>query len=91
MSARPAPPRRSLFRSSLIISGLSVGVSVMGFANQLLVAHFFGAGPRLDAYFVAVSVPLLLIGVVNGMFAFWLVPQLVRARAGASAAYFAHR
>ncbi len=75
------PPRRSLLRSSVIISGLSVGVSLMGFANQLLVAHFFGAGARLDAYFVGVSLPLLLIGLVNGMFAFWLVPQLVRARA----------
>jgi len=75
-------PRRSLFRSSVIISGLSVGVSLAGFANQLLVAHYFGAGARLDAYFVGVSLPLLLIGLVNGMFAFWLVPQLVRERAG---------
>ncbi len=81
MTQTPAP-RRSLFRSSVIISGLSVGVSLAGFANQVLVAHFFGAGTRLDAYFVGVSLPLLLIGLVNGMFAFWLVPQLVRERAG---------
>lgn len=82
-----AAPRRSLLRSSVIISGLSVGVSLLGFANQVLVAHFFGAGARLDAYFVAVSLPLLLIGLVNGMFAFWLVPQLVQARAGAPEQY----
>ena len=82
-----AAPRRSLLRSSVIISGLAAGVSVLGFANQLLVAHYFGAGPELDAYFVGVSLPLLLIGLVNGMFAFWLVPQLVRARAGAAEGY----
>ncbi|MCC7361492.1 MAG: hypothetical protein IT317_18540 [Anaerolineales bacterium] len=80
-------PRRSLLRSSVIISGLAAGVSALGFANQLLVAHFFGAGPELDAYFVGVSLPLLLISLVNGMFAYWLVPQLVRERAGAAQAY----
>ncbi len=59
----------SLFRSSFVITSLSlIGIS-LGLATQIALASWFGAGTELDAYFAASSVPnlaaLILIGSLN--------------------------
>ena len=52
---------RSFFRATAILLGLGVVLKAVGAVQQALLAALFGAGPELDAYFVAVALPNLLI------------------------------
>jgi peptidoglycan biosynthesis protein MviN/MurJ (putative lipid II flippase) len=59
---------------------LALLVSAISFFNQLVIAHQFGAGHALDLYLVAISLPFLSIGLFGGLFAYGMVPELVRAQ-----------
>lgn len=69
-----------MLRSSAIISLLSLLSSLVNFVNQVLIAKMFGASIHLDAYLIAVSLPLLMSGIISGLFAYSVVPILVRRR-----------
>lgn len=66
-----------LLESSILISVLSVGVSLMGFLNQLVIARIFGTTPQLEAYLVGVSLPTLAMGMISGLCSYSLIPILV--------------
>ncbi len=70
----------SLQRSSIQVSLASLGVYVVSFINQLLIARVFGAGPRLDAYLAASNVPLAVNNLVGALFVFAVVPQIVHGQ-----------
>lgn len=76
-----------MLRLSLIISVLSLSTSLVSFLNQLLIARFFGAGPQLDRYLIAVSVPTMATGAAAGLFAYAIVPVFVRRRIEDPAGY----
>ncbi|MEO1432503.1 MAG: lipid II flippase MurJ [Cyanobacteria bacterium J06633_8] len=69
-----------MLRSSAIISLISLLSSLVSFFNQLLIAKIFGASIHLDAYLIAVSVPLLVVGLISGLFSYSIVPTLVKHR-----------
>ena len=63
------------------MSTVSVGVTLVSFSNQLVIAMVFGATRHTDAYQVGISVPLMAMGIMTGLATQVLVPRLVRARA----------
>ena len=69
-----------LSRTSALVSFLSLAASLSSFVNQLVIAHFFGAGARLDDYLIAISVPTMAMGITAGLFSYSIVPQLVHRR-----------
>lgn len=66
-------------RSSLIVALVAAFANLVSFANQLVLAHFFGAGAEMDGYLAGASLPLLISGLVTGILAYQLVPALTRA------------
>jgi putative peptidoglycan lipid II flippase len=70
----------SLLRSSLVVSAITLGGSVVSFANQLVLAHLFGAGSEMDVYLVALSLPAIVSGLVVGAMGYQLVPALQHSR-----------
>lgn len=69
-----------MLRSSAIISLLSLFSSLVNFFNQVLIAKIFGVSIHLDAYLIATSLPLLIIGIIKGLFSYSVVPALVNYR-----------
>ena len=61
-----------------MVSAISFLCSLLSFINQVIIAKVYGASIELDAYLIAVSVPLLIIGLTNGVFSFLIVPELVK-------------
>lgn len=51
---------KSLLRSAVTIGGFTMISRVLGFARDILIAAFLGAGPAADAFFVAFKIPNLL-------------------------------
>lgn len=65
-----------MFRSTLVVSVLTAIASVVSFFNQLVIAHFFGAGIQLDVYFMAISLPLTVTAFLVGALGYQLVPSM---------------
>ena len=63
--------------SSIIVGLISVFNSLISFANQLVIAKLFGATVLMDAYLIAVSVPLLIAGAISGVMSYSLVPFFI--------------
>lgn len=63
--------------SSILVSLASLLVSFVGFANQLVLARLFGASMSMDAYLIAVSIPMLVSGVLSAALGYSLVPALM--------------
>ncbi|MFI0474376.1 murein biosynthesis integral membrane protein MurJ [Halomonas sp. HMF6819] len=55
-----AAPRRTLMRSGLIVSAMTMLSRVMGLVRDVVVATFLGAGNGADAFFVAFKIPNFL-------------------------------
>ncbi len=51
---------KSLLRSAVTVGGFTMISRVLGFARDILIAAFLGAGPAADAFFVAFKIPNLL-------------------------------
>lgn len=66
-----------MLKASVGLSLIGLGGSLLNMAAQMLLARAFGAGPELDAYFAALSVPLLGCGLVSGAIAYQVVPMLI--------------
>lgn len=69
--------------SSLIVSILSLSVSLISFINQLIIAKLFGATVLMDSYLIAVSVPMLVSGAINGVMSYSFVPFLIKHKENA--------
>lgn len=70
----------SLLRTSMVVSFLSLFSSLVSFANQLVIAHFFGATKWMDAYLVAASLPVLISGTIGAAISYSMVPALITHR-----------
>ena len=71
-----------MLKSILSVSGLGLLVQLLGFAKLLVVAKFYGAGPALDAYYLALILPALLLGFVGGGLQSSFMPIYGELRAG---------
>lgn len=63
--------------SSILVSLASLFVSLISFANQLVLARLFGASMSMDAYLIAASVPMLVSGVLSAALGYSVVPALM--------------
>ncbi len=72
---------RKLFKSTLIVSGMTLISRVLGFVRDVVLAVIFGAGPAFDAFVVAFKLPNFfrrLFG--EGAFSQAFVPVLAEYR-----------
>ena len=68
------------------MSGILHGTVIVSFFNILglifriftvsTMAQFFGAGPELDAYFVGITLPTVVLGMISNAFANTIIPVL---------------
>jgi putative peptidoglycan lipid II flippase len=53
----PASGARHLLRSTATVGGFTFISRILGFARDVILARYFGAGPVMDAFFVAFKIP----------------------------------
>jgi putative peptidoglycan lipid II flippase len=66
-----------MLNSSIFVTLLSIGSSILGFAVQLLLAQYFGVTAKAEAYFFSLSIPTFSAGIISTILAYTLVPRLV--------------
>jgi putative peptidoglycan lipid II flippase len=71
---------KSMLRSGVQLSAISLGIAFVSFANQLLLAAFFGTTMEMSSYLIAYSVPAVITGVFTMLFSFSAIPVLVAAK-----------
>lgn len=65
-----------MFRSSLIVAAFAAFAGFVSFLNQVVVARNFGASTQMDAYLLAISLPLTISALLVGVLGYQLVPTL---------------
>jgi putative peptidoglycan lipid II flippase len=66
-----------LFKSTIVVSGITAISRVLGFMRDMLIAQLFGATPAIDAFYVAFRIPNFMRGLfAEGAFAQAFVPVL---------------
>lgn len=63
--------------TSILVSLASLIVSFVGFANQIVLAKLFGTSMSMDAYLIAISIPMLVSGILSTALGSSLVPALM--------------
>ncbi len=72
---------RKLFKSTLIVSNMTLISRLVGFARDVVLAVIFGAGPAFDAFVVAFKIPNFMRRLFGeGAFAQAFVPVLAEYR-----------
>jgi putative peptidoglycan lipid II flippase len=74
----PSVDKRGIVEHVFSVAGLIAVVRVAGFIEEQVLAYFFGASATLDAYFVALSVPMTLFFVVTALVNPTILPMFVR-------------
>jgi putative peptidoglycan lipid II flippase len=83
-----APVRRNVAAQGVIVAGMTLISRVSGFARDMLMSYFFGAGAIADAFFVAFRIPNFFRRLfAEGAFSQAFVPVLYRYRREARASY----
>lgn len=72
---------RSILQALFSLASAALLIRVVGLANQIVVTARFGAGPRMDAYFVASTLPLLLARLLSDALEASVVPIYVQVQA----------
>ncbi|MCF6212572.1 MAG: hypothetical protein L3J45_00950 [Flavobacteriaceae bacterium] len=67
----------SLFKSSILVSALSLLISIISFGNQVVIANFFGAGNDMDIYLLASSIPIMIGGLISSALSYSLIPHII--------------
>ena len=67
--------------ASILVSLLTLVAGLTSFVNQLVMARLFGASMDMDAYLIAISIPLFVSGVLSAVLSYSLVPVLMRHNA----------
>lgn len=71
---------RQIFRALLSLASAALLIRMMGLLNQVVVSSRFGAGPRMDAYFIASAVPLLMASLLASAIESSVIPIYLRVR-----------
>ena len=71
---------KQIFRALLILSSAALVVRVFGMLNQIVASGRFGAGAKMDAYFVASTLPLLTAQLASSAVESSVIPVYVRVR-----------
>ena len=68
--------RSPVFRTLVVVGGIGVVCKLAALGRELLIAAHFGASESLDAFLVAVILPVTLANVIGNVLATSLLPQL---------------
>src|SRR5437879_764124 len=79
-AAISASVTRRTARALLSLIAAALLVRAGGMVNQVVISASFGAGARLDAYFVAAALPLLLVQLLSSALEAAIVPVYSRLR-----------
>ena len=71
---------RQIARAGLLIGGLSIVAKLSAFAREAVIASLYGRGPEVDAFFLALAVPVFLLNLMAGAYQIALVPAWLAAR-----------
>lgn len=74
--------KESLIRAAFVILVATFTSRVLGFAREILIAHFFGARAITDSYLVATVLPSTLAGLVSGALTTVFIPLFIEEREG---------
>jgi putative peptidoglycan lipid II flippase len=67
-------------KAGITIAALAVLAKSASFIREAVIASVYGRGPEVDAFFLALAVPVFVLTVIAGSFQIALVPRLVAAR-----------
>ncbi len=67
-----------VLRSTAAITAITLAAKVVGFVEKQVIAYYFGADARVDAYFVALSIPMALFLVGRELLEPAFLPLFVR-------------
>ena len=73
-------PRGSILATSVLVTLATIGVALVSFVNQQLIARLFGLSKETTAYGIATNGPTLVSGVLAAALTYGMVPLLVRHR-----------
>jgi len=71
---------RKIFSATVIIASLSLGAKLFTTVKEIVIASFFGTGDSLDAFLVAILIPLFVMNVISGSFNAAFIPTYIRVR-----------
>ncbi|WP_238705994.1 hypothetical protein [Serinicoccus marinus] len=74
--------RPSIGRAALLVSGLTGVSTLLGFVRDAVIAAVYGAGPQLDAYFVALGLANIVLGLLGTSLTRASTPVLAREADG---------
>ncbi|MDQ2921615.1 MAG: MATE family efflux transporter [Acidobacteriota bacterium] len=69
-----------VFRAAVTIGFLASFAKLASVAKELLVARRFGIGSTIEAFLVAILIPMLAVNVVSGSFNIALIPTYITVR-----------
>lgn len=72
----------SIGRAALLVAGLTGISTLLGFGRDVVIAAVYGAGPELDAYFVALGLANILLGLFGTSLTRASTPVLAREADG---------
>ncbi|MDA0244202.1 MAG: murein biosynthesis integral membrane protein MurJ [Chloroflexi bacterium] len=73
----PTLLKKDFFKSASIVTFFSLGSTILSFLTQTILAAKFGTGTDMDAYWAALSLPMLVNTVLIGALNITLVPIFV--------------
>ncbi|WP_151525563.1 murein biosynthesis integral membrane protein MurJ [Serinicoccus kebangsaanensis] len=74
--------RASIGRAAVLVAGLTGVSTLLGFARDAVIAGIYGAGPELDAYFVALGLANIVLGLLGTSLTRAATPVLSREAHG---------
>lgn len=79
-TARPGRHGRGLALGSVMVAAGTIATKVAGMGKEMATAMRLGVGPELDAFLLALVVPMTLVALVAGPLSSAFVPAFIAAR-----------
>src|SRR6266700_5610822 len=80
VAVRLKSANKHIFRALLSLASAALLIRVMGMLNQVIVSAHFGAGAAMDAYFVAILLPITIAQLAVGAIENSVIPAYARIR-----------
>ncbi len=75
-----ASTNRKIFSVTIVIASLSFSVKLVVMAKEIVVAASFGTGDALDAFLIAILIPVFIMNVIGGSFNAAFIPTYIQVR-----------
>jgi putative peptidoglycan lipid II flippase len=69
-----------IFSAAIIVAGGTLFVKVLAVVKELIVASKFGTSDELDAFLIALMVPVIIVTIIAGSFNAALIPTYIKVR-----------